>query len=105
MARVPFGYRQEGDQWAIDAEQAAVVRRIFAEFTRLYAHAGLTEIAEGLNVDAIPTQRGGQWHASTVRYILSNAGYVGGAQPAIISREQHDQAQARLNRMQMGPTR
>ena len=80
-------------------------RRIFTEFTRPYSHAGLTEIARALNVDGIPTQRGGKWHASTVRYILANAGYVCGAQPAIISQEVYDQAQARLNHMQMGPTR
>ena len=104
MARVPFGYRQEGATWAIDGDQAAVVRRIFAEFTRLYAHAGLTEIAAGLNVDAIPTQRGGKWHASTVRYVLSNATYA--TEPhAIISRAAYDQAQSRLVSMQRGPTR
>ena len=105
MARTPFGYRREGDAWAIDADQAAVVHRIFDEFTRLYAYAGLTEIAAGLNVDAIPTQRGGQWHASTVKYILANAGYAGGAQPAIISRTAYDQAQSRLATLKMGPTR
>ena len=105
MARVPFGYRRKGDQWAIADDQAAVVRRIFAEFTALYAHAGLTEIAAGLNVDAIPTQRGGQWHASTVKYILGNVVYVGEAHPAIISREVYTQAQARLAALTMGPAR
>ena len=105
MARTPFGYRQEGDQWAIDDAQAAVVARIFDEFTRLYAHAGLTEIAVGLNVDAIQTQHGGQWYASTVKYILANACYVDGERPAIISQEVYDLTQARLAAMQMGPTR
>ena len=100
MARVPFGYRQESDQRAIDDEQAAVIVRIFAEFTRLYAHAGLTEIAAGLNVDAIPTQRGGKWHASTVKYILGNAGYVG-----LVGKELYQAAQDRLDSLRMGPTR
>ncbi len=100
MARVPFGYRQAGDHWAIDVDQAAVVQRIFAEFTRPYFHAGLTEIAHALNVDGIPTQRGGQWHASTVRYILGNAGYV-----AIVGEEVYQVAQDRLAALCMGPTR
>ena len=78
MARVPLGYRQEGDEWAIEDEQAAVVRRIFAEFMHMYAPAGLTKIAHALNVDRIPTQRGGQWHVSTVKYIRGNACYDGG---------------------------
>ena len=99
MARVPYGYVQRGDKWAINDEQAAVVRQIFDEFTRLYAHASLTEIAAGLNVDAIPTQRGGKWHASTVKYILGNVRYV-----AIVGEELYQAAQARLATLPMGPT-
>lgn len=100
MARVPFGYRQEGDQWAIDVDQAAVIGRIFAEFTRPYFHAGLTEIAHALNVDGIPTQRGGMWHASTLKYLLGNVRYV-----AIVGEETFRAAQARLAALPMGPTR
>ena len=36
MARVPYGFKQEGHRLVIDAEQAAIVERIFAEFTRPY---------------------------------------------------------------------
>ena len=104
MARVPYGYRQQGSGLVIDAEQAAVVERIFAEFTRPYIRAGLSEIADGLNVDGIPTQRGGHWHASTVRYILRNQVYAE-APHAIVSRGAYDQAQSRLATLRMGPTR
>ena len=101
MARVPFGYRMEGDDQVIDDQAAETVGRIFDEFTRAYIRAGLTEIAEGLNVDGVATQRGGKWHASTVRYILSNQVYAG----SIVSRDAFDRAQSRLASMRHGPTR
>ena len=105
MARVPFGYRQEGSGLVIDAEQSETVRRIFSEFCRPHFHTGLSEIAHDLNVDGVPTQRpGGRWYASTVRYLLSNATYAE-APHAIISRGAYDQAQSRLATLRMGPTR
>ena len=88
----------------IDADEAAVVQRIFDEFTRPYFHIGLSEIAHGLNVDGIPTQRGGHWFASTVRYILGNPIYADEPR-AIIGRGTFDQAQNRLTSMRRGPTR
>lgn len=104
MARVPFGYRDEGHRLVVDDQAAAIVQRIFAEFTRPYIRAGLSEIATGLNVDEVPTQRGGRWYASTVRYILSNQVYA--EEPhAIVSRELFDRAQGRLASMRMGPSR
>ena len=104
MARVPFGYRIEGDQMVINEDEAAVVQRIFDEFTRPYFHIGLSEIAHGLNTDEIATQRGGKWHASTVRYILGNSIYADEPR-AIITRGTYQQAQNRLVSMRRGPTR
>ena len=105
MARVPYGYRQQGSGLVIDAEQAAIVQRIYAEFCRPHFHTGLSEIAHDLNVDEVPTQRpGGRWYASTIRYVLSNATYAE-APHAIISRGAYNQAQDRLASMQRGPTR
>ena len=104
MARVPFGYEFAGSRLVINEDEAAVVRRIFAEFTRPYFHTGLSEISADLNADGIPTQRGGHWYASTVRYILSNQVYA--SEPrAIITRGAYEQAQNRLNTMRKGPTR
>ena len=97
MARTPFGWTVQGE---IDEGQAAVIVRIFDEFTRTYLHAGLSEIAEALNVDAIPTQRGGGWHASTVRYILANRRYV-----EIVGLAAFDAAQSRLVGLRYGPTK
>ena len=105
MARVPFGFKQEGSGLVIDAEQAVIVQRIFSEFCRPYIRAGLSEIAAALNLDEVPTQRpGGKWYASTVRYILGNQVYA--EQPgAIVSRGAYERAQSRLATLRMGPTR
>ena len=76
-AIVPFGYTTDDGTPAIDARQAAIVRRIFAEY--LNGH-GLPRIAAGLNRDAIPTPRGNAWQVGTIAYILNNvwryAGYL-----------------------------
>ena len=63
---IPYGYSMDGENRTIDQAAAAVVRRIFDEFTELYTHASLSEIAAALNMDGIPTKRGGRWYASTV---------------------------------------
>lgn len=66
---------------AIDDEQAAVVRRIFAEYA-----AGSTprRIASSLNAEGHPSPRGGVWNASTINGsrqrrngILNNELYIG----------------------------
>lgn len=71
----PLGYRRDKEGGlAIDDEAAATVRRIF----RLRAEGkSLHEIARILNAEGVPTKRGGQWAAATVRYILDNPKYRG----------------------------
>ena len=83
-----------------DPDAVAIVQRIFAEFTRLYARATLSEIAAGLNTDEVATQRGGKWHASTVRYILRNRRY---AVQGVIAEELFEAAQRRLEGIRPGP--
>ena len=78
-----------------------VIRRIFDEFAGGYYHATLSEIADGLNLDSIPTARGGQWHASTVKYILSNPVYAG----AIVTEDMFAIAQGRLQALRRGPAK
>jgi hypothetical protein len=87
-------YGMDGDELA-----AATVRRIFAEFAEPYARPSLSEIADSLNLDEIPTRRGGRWHASTVRYVLRNLAYVD-----LVGADTFDAAQVRLSRLKPGPT-
>ncbi|TAA24075.1 recombinase family protein [Pseudoxanthomonas winnipegensis] len=77
-----YGYRvTTTGQRAIDPEQAAAVRRIFAEYL---AGSSPREIAAGLTRDDVPSARGGTW-AMTAIYgdkrrgigILSNPIYAG----------------------------
>jgi len=54
--------------------QAAVVRRVFAEFC---AGAGFSRIASDLNRDGIAAMGGGTWFPLTVRRVLLNETYTG----------------------------
>ena len=101
---IPYGYVMDGESRTIDQESAAVVRRIFDEFTELYTHASLSEIAEALNVDGIPTKRGGRWYASTVRYVLLNRAYAGAdGWPLLVGAVTFEAAQRRMEALRPGP--
>ncbi len=59
-----YGYRSApGGATEILAEEAAVVRRIFADYA---AGATAREIAAQLNAEGVPGPRGGLWNASTI---------------------------------------
>lgn len=113
-APLPLGYdRDPAGGAVVNEEEAATVRRIFAEFN---AGGALLHIAARLNADNVATKRGGKWYAGTVRHMINNGAYAGLAQwgdieeesthyPAIIARAEYDAAAARLARLPMGPTR
>jgi hypothetical protein len=86
-------YGMDGDELA-----AATVLRIYMEFCEPYARPSLAEIADSLNVDEIPTRRGGRWYPSTVKYILANPVYVD-----LVGSDTFDEAQSRLSRLRPGP--
>lgn len=79
---LPYGYRITSiGQRAIDDTQAAIVRRIFAEYVQ---GSSPREIVARLNRDRIPSSRGGDWYVSAVYPdrkrgigILANPIYVG----------------------------
>ncbi|MFC4727100.1 recombinase family protein [Coralloluteibacterium thermophilus] len=79
---LPYGYRvTEVGRRAIDAEQATVVRRIYAEYID---GASPRAIVSGLNRDRVPSPRGSTWSINAVRGdvkrgigILANPIYVG----------------------------
>jgi len=73
--QAPYGYAAGPDgRWAIVPDEAAVVRRIFAEYA---AGAGYRRITRDLNGDGIPTKTGRTWNSTTVSRMLSNPVYVG----------------------------
>jgi DNA invertase Pin-like site-specific DNA recombinase len=80
IGRIPRGYTLEGPRkhkQLVPGKPAevAVVRRIFAEFVD--DGRSLTEIADRLNQDGVPSGKGGTWRYDAVRAILENVAYVG----------------------------
>lgn len=76
-----YGYRSAdaGDgtgrrRWVIDEVEAAIVRRLFESFA---GGAGIRELALMLNVERIPSARGGKWSHITIRSLLRNPMYAG----------------------------
>lgn len=79
---LPYGYQVAGvGERAIDAGEAAVVRRIFDDFI---AGKSPREIAKALNAEGVPSPRGGTWSLNAIRGdhrrgigILANPIYAG----------------------------
>jgi len=96
---IPYGYTPD---WAIIKSEAAIVRRIFAEWN---AGKPLSRIAAGLNDAGITTRSGAAWQHQQVKHIVRNGTYAGlrqwngnevaGGQPAIITLAAYRQAEQR----------
>jgi len=67
----PFGY---SDDWTVVEDEAAIVRRIFAEFNDGKTFAG---IARDLAADGITTRSGAKWQHPQVKHIVRNGVYAG----------------------------
>lgn len=72
---VALGYKPKNKDLRVDDKEAELVKRIFKMKRR--KRMGLREIARELNKQNIPTARGGQWYAGTIRYMLKNPLYKG----------------------------
>lgn len=72
---VALGYEVKDKDLVINTKQAEVIKRIFK--MKRDQRKGLREIARELNEQGLPTARGGEWHAGTIKYILSNPLYKG----------------------------
>jgi site-specific DNA recombinase len=76
LSSPPYGYDYADGQLHVNAEQAEVVRRIFSE---ALSGSGTKKIANGLNAEGIPPQRGDLWTSTSIRGILGNEKYTGDA--------------------------
>jgi site-specific DNA recombinase len=72
---IALGYSTKDKDLIIDEAGANTIRQIFK--MKRYGKKGLREIARELNEQDIPTARGGEWHAGTIKYILANPLYKG----------------------------
>ena len=70
----PFGYDSRDGEMVVNVEEAQWVRWIFSQ-----ALGGKSSgaIARELNDRKVPSRRGGQWTATTIRGILTNEKYIG----------------------------
>ena len=72
----PYGYTLNGGKLVIEPDEAEVVRFIFASILAGYS---TVKVAEALEMQHIPTRKGGKWSAATIRDIAANEKYVGDA--------------------------
>jgi len=71
----PYGYRLAGRELEIVLEEAEVVRYVFSAYLK---GQGTEDIARQLNkLEAAHRHGRERWHASAVRYILTNVSYTG----------------------------
>lgn len=74
---LPYGYRRIDGQFQVYEPEAAIVRRIFAEYL-----SGINSIviARRLRAEELPGKYGVvEWSPASVRYILTNEKYIGDA--------------------------
>lgn len=83
-AKCPGWLTKEGNGFVINEERAAIVRRIFADFT---AGRGRGAIARVLNSEGVkPFGHGSEWHGGTVQKITTNQAVIGCFQPHTVVR-------------------
>lgn len=74
----PYGFRWQGPKGekvpVLVPEEAAIVRRVFAEFL---AGRSQQSIQKALNAEGVKTANGGQWYQGTVGKLLANPLYMG----------------------------
>lgn len=81
--RVPYGYirvprnANQPAHLVIHETHAAVVKRIFADYTT--ANMSLKKIADALNTEGIPSPGGSRWLTSTLSRLMQQPAYIGQA--------------------------
>jgi len=75
----PYGYDKVSTKTsktlAIRPDEAAIVKKIFE--WKVYDHITPGEMARRLTAMGVPTYKGGEWTASTIKSILQNVTYTG----------------------------
>jgi DNA invertase Pin-like site-specific DNA recombinase len=69
-----YGYIWKGGEITVNEEQAAIVRRIFADYI---GGSGISKITKSLNADGIPAYCGGKWNTSSVAELLQQEKLTG----------------------------
>jgi len=109
---VPLGYKIVDKKFAVDDEQAAIVKRIFEMYL---SGKTMAEIIRYLNENGVKTSYGNEYNRSSIRRILTNRKYLGiyiyndievpGGIPQIIDDITFQQAQILLEKNKKAPAR
>jgi len=80
---VPYGYSREigNRDLSTNEEESEIIKEIFLLY--LQKHQTLNAIAKVLNMRNIKSSKGGEWGASTIKYILTNPIYIGKVRYAV----------------------
>jgi len=70
----PYGYDNIDGEMVIIPDQEKIVKEVFMQ---TLSGMSTTTIADELNAKGIATKKGGSWHPSTIRGMLSNEKYTG----------------------------
>ena len=73
LAKFPV-LAQVWEEYHLDPDQAAVVKRIFAD---ILSGKSTNAIADELNAEKVPSKKNNHWTSSTIRGILANEKYTG----------------------------
>jgi len=90
-----LGYRIYGGRYIVVPEEAALVKRIYADYL---SGVGLVALANRLNAEGHTTRWGYPWHHNCVRKVLSNYTYTGNLLLQKTYREDHITKRKCLNR-------
>ena len=109
---VPLGYKIIDKKFAINEDEAPVVKRIFEMYI---AGNTMAEIIRYLNENGVKTSKGNSFHKGSIRLILTNRKYLGiyiyngietpGGIPQIIDDITFEQAQMLLEKNKKAPAR
>ena len=73
-SKTPYGYRRGEDGLEPEPAEAEVIRQVF---DLILSGCGCDTTAWKLNQEGIPSPRGQEWNAGTIRMILRNPVYIG----------------------------
>jgi len=93
-----FGYRLIKGRYEIMPGEAALVKRIFAEYL---AGTGVALIAKRLDADGVKPPRGEHWHQNSIQTILRNYNYTGNLILQKTFRENHITKKTLINEGQL----
>lgn len=87
-----YGYdRNKGEKiQQINEHEARIVKEIFNEFVN--NHTSYLDIAKNLNKKEIGTKNNCEWHARTIKNVLTNCNYIGKVRYAIGDEKRHFEA-------------